>query len=519
MKMRTYTTMLLAWLVIGSAFAEETAWRPSSAESGSSGPSFSAADFYPANCALCHGGQLEGTTLGPALYGADLAHGDSVEEIVKSIQEGFPEKNMPAWGSILSEEKAKQIALFLTEIREDLSYETFNYDSVFSVPVHAIQSEELSFVLETVAVGLAALPFSIEPLPDGRILLTERKKGLRLISVEGEPSEYIIGTPRTYGTSGMFRSVKQEYGHGWMMDVKIHPDYKDNGWVYIHYGDRCEQCNSYSRKTKDPVSMNRLIRGRIRDGHWIDEEVIWEARREHYGPVPDLGGGGRTAFDESGHVFFSVGMQGLDNHRGIQDLSIPWGKVHRIKDDGSLPVDNPFYYREAALKSVWTYGHRSPQGLEYRRETNDLWSTEMGPRGGDELNRLAAGRNYGWPLYSKGINYDGTTINYGKNLGIEFDLEDIEQPVVDFTPSPAVSSFVFYSGAAFPEWSGDIIMGSLKARTLYRMVLEENRVVHTEKLVTNLARFRDIEIDSDGHILVLLEHNTGSRIIKLKPAR
>lgn len=194
-----------------------------------------------------------------------------------------------------------------------------------------------------------------------------------------------------------------------------------------------------------------------------------------------------------------------------------------MKDDGPLPVDNPFYYRDAALKSVWTYGHRSPQGLEYRRETNDLWSTEMGPRDGDEMNRLAAGRNYGWSLYSKGINCDGTTINYGKNLGIygknlgiEFDLE---QPVVDFTPSPAVSSFVFYSGAAFPEWSGDIIMGSLKARTLYRMVLEENRVVHTEKLVTNLARFRDIEIDSDGHILVLLEHNTGSRIMKLKPER
>ena len=130
---------------------------------------------------------------------------------------------------------------------------------------------------------------------------------------------------------------------------------------------------------------------------------------------------------------------------------------------------------------------------------------------------MEPGKNYGWPLYSKGIDYDGTAVEYGKGLGIEFDMEDIEQPAMDFTPSPAVSSFVFYSGDAFPQWKNNLIMGSLKARTLYRLVLDGDRVVHTEKLISNLARFRDIELDAQGNILLLLEHNSGSKIVRLKP--
>src|SRR5690606_15347730 len=131
---------------------------------------------------------------------------------------------------------------------------------------------------------------------------------------------------------------------------------------------------------------------------------------------------------------------------------LPYGKILRLERDGSIPPDNPFVGRADALAAIWTYGHRSPQGLEFDRETGLLWGTEMGPRGGDEVNLLLPGRNYGWPLYSKGINYDGTEVDYGKQLGIERDLDSIEQPVVDLTPAPAVSSFIIYDGASFPEW-------------------------------------------------------------------
>ena len=141
----------------------------------------------------------------------------------------------------------------------------------------------------------------------------------------------------------------------------------------------------------------------------------------------------------------------------------------------------------------------------------------MGPRGGDEVNRLLPGRNYGWPLHSKGQNYDGTPVAYGKALNIEFDLRDIQQPVVDLTPSPAVSSFVFYEGSQFPKWRGDLIVGSLKARSLFRMRIEDNKVVHRETLLSNLARFRDIEIGPNGELFVLLEHNSGGQIVRLVP--
>ena len=506
----------LFFSVAASAVAEEESWMQGEVDPEQH-PSVRS-EVYSANCAVCHGDRLEGTTQGPALFGNELINGDSVGEIIRSIQEGFPAENMPAWAPVLSEQEIKQLAIYLSEIRSNMTYETFNYDSVFVIPEEPIVTEEVSIVLETFVSGLDPLPFSIEPLPDGQILLTERKRGISLISSEGVQSDYIIGAPRAYGSSGIFRSVKQEYGHGWMMDVNIHPEYEDNGWIYIQYGDRCEGCNQFSLNSKSPVSMNRLIRGRVKEGEWTDEEVIWEADKAHYGPVPDLAGGGRTTFDESGHVYISVGMQGLDNHKGVQNLSVPWGKIHRVKDDGKIPKDNPFYYKDSALRTVWTYGHRSPQGLEYRKETGEVWSTEMGPRGGDELNHLEPGKNYGWPLYSKGIDYDGTAVEYGKDLGIEFDLEDIKQPAYDFTPSPAVSSFVFYSGEAFPQWKDNLIMGSLKARTLYRFVLEGDRVVHTEKLITDLARFRDIELDSQGNILLLLEHNSGSKIVRLKPA-
>ena len=250
---------------------------------------------------------------------------------------------------------------------------------------------------------------------------------------------------------------------------------------------------------------------------------------ETYTSMPDVGAGGRIAFDDQGHVFLSIGMKGGSNYEGIQDLSLPYGKIHRVNDDGSVPADNPFVVELGtpiasspgqpadAMQTIWTYGHRSPQGLEFNHLTGELWGSEMGPRGGDEVNLLLPGRNYGWPLTSKGVDYDGTTVEYGINLGIEFDINDIEQPVVDFSPSPAISSFVFYSGNAFPNWQDDIIIGSLKAGELYRLEIEDNQLVHRETLIKGLARIRDIEVGYDGLIYLLLENQAGGKIVRLVP--
>jgi aldose sugar dehydrogenase len=145
--------------------------------------------------------------------------------------------------------------------------------------------------------------------------------------------------------------------------------------------------------------------------------------------------------------------------------------------------------------------------------------TEHGPRGGDEVNLLLPGRNYGWPLYSKGLNYDGTPVDYGKELHLKVDMKDIEQPIVDFTPSPAISSFVFYEGDAFPEWRHNMIVGSLKAATLYRLEIENNKLVHKEAIVENLARIRDVAVGYDGLIYLLLESDAGGAIVRLVPER
>ena len=231
-----------------------------------------------------------------------------------------------------------------------------------------------------------------------------------------------------------------------------------------------------------------------------------------------MAAGGRLAFDGKGHVFFSVGIKGISEAHGIQDLGRPYGKIHRVNDDGSIPADNPFVNVSGALPTIWTYGHRSPQGLEYNRKTGQVWGTEMGQRGGDEVNLLSPGKNYGWPLYSKGLKYDGTPVDFGKELGIKFELADIQQPIVDLTPSPAISSFVFYDGAAFPNWRENIIVGTLKATELYRMELEGDRVVHTETLLKDLGRIRDVAVGREGAVYLLLEHHSGGRILRLVPA-
>ena len=469
--------------------------------------------LYEANCAQCHGEHFEGAPLGTPLVGRALVHGDTVPQIAKSIAEGFPATGMPGWSKTLSPGQIQSLAILVAERRSDYTMGDFKVDTPLVIPEGTLESEEHDFRIEVVATGLDPLPFSIAPLPDGRILVTEKTRGLRIVSKDGVTSALVEGTPAAHDDGLELASLV--YGRGWLMDVALHPDYEENGWIYLHFGDRCEDCGP---------SMNKLVRARIEDGRWVDEETIWQADPSTYTRVPDMGAGGRIAFDAPRegrrHVYLSIGIKGRNNYEGIQDLARPYGKIHRVYDDGAVPADNPFVATPGALPSTWTYGHRSPQGLEVDPATGRLWSTEMGPRGGDELNLLRPGRNYGWPLTSKGVNYDGTPVEYGKILGIEPDLDAIEQPVLDMTPSPAISSFVVYDGEAFPGWKGNLIAGTLKATELYRWVLDDEtgeRVAHTETLLAGIARIRDVETAPDGTLLLLLEHGSGGQIVRLAP--
>ncbi|MDG2319623.1 MAG: PQQ-dependent sugar dehydrogenase [Rhodospirillaceae bacterium] len=471
------------------------------------------AGLYQQECAVCHGEALQGAAQGSALVGADLVFGSSIEDIAKNTRDGFPDRGMPAWSTVLNDDQVLALAIYISEQRQGTNLDDFRYNAPLIVPNRVIKSEHHDFTLKTVVKDLDALPFSIQPLSNGLILLTEKTKGLSIITREGKQQPLIRDTPKAYDDS--FDMVGQPMGLGWLMDVALHPDYDLNGLIYLHYGDRCGDCNATSRASGQDVSMNKLVRGRIRDGFWIEEQTIWEADKETYTLMPEIAAGGRITFDDGGYVYFSVGMKGPLEHIGVQDLTLPYGKIMRLHDDGRVPKDNPFVDDPAAVQAIWSYGHRNPQGLEFNTDRGQLWSTEMGPRGGDELNLIQMGLNYGWPLTSKGVNYDGTPVAWGEVLGIDFYVDDMEPPVIDFTPAPAISSFAFYDGAYFPAWNGSIIVGTLRASDLMRIELEDGKEAYRETLIEDLARIRDVEIGPGGEVYILVEHDTGGRIVKL----
>ena len=216
---------------------------------------------YDENCSVCHGENLEGTPQGTSLIGVDLIHGDSVAEISKSIAQGFPGRGMPASSHILDDAQIQSLAIFISERRFGRTQTDFKVDAPLVMPEGKIESEQHNFRIETVARNLHPLPFSIAPLPDGRILLTEKTRGLSVISKDGEQSDLIQGTPKAYDDGIEIPFIRLAFGLGWMMDVAIHPNYEDNGWIYLHYGDRCGDCNAMSRERGEDVSMNALVPG------------------------------------------------------------------------------------------------------------------------------------------------------------------------------------------------------------------------------------------------------------------
>ncbi|MCH2347704.1 MAG: PQQ-dependent sugar dehydrogenase, partial [Pseudomonadales bacterium] len=341
-------------IITAAAFAQADAY---------SGVTDSMVSFLE-NCAVCHGENLEGAAQGTPLRG-ELKHGDSMTALTAGISRGYEASGMPAWSKVFSSAKIRNIAMYILETRANVNYVTSNFDLPLLLPGGEIESELHNFRLETVIEELDPLPFSIEPLPDGRLLLTEKTKGVRIIDISGEKSGLINGTPRVY--DDIYRLATRldiERGMGWLFDIVLHPDYEENGWIYLYFGDRCNDCNVISRETGRAVSMNKLVRGKIEGEEWVEEETIWQAEMEHYGTAGDVGAGGRVTFDNFGHVYFSVGMKGGSNNRGIQDLSTPYGKVHRVNDDGSIPLDKPFADRDDVYRSIYTYCHRSPQGME-----------------------------------------------------------------------------------------------------------------------------------------------------------
>ena len=505
--MSTWLKVLIVLLVLGVLIAAGLTWFIATYEARE--PSRLA---YGEHCADCHGADLNGSAQGPALVGAPLKRGDSTAALIAAIAEGHTGQAMADWRDVLPEETIKALALFVSEQRQQIP--TISDSYTHTLPDGVQHSRYYDFRVELFA-ELQSRPYSMAPLPDGRILVSEKVRGLSIVVTNGTQGELVSGTPRVWE---QLATVRGSYiGLGMFLEVALHPEFDENGWIYLSHTERCQlDCGSWL-----PVSMVRVVRGKIRDGRWVDEEIVWHVHHDHYTVVPDGVACGRLAFDGRGHLFLSVG--GKSTYDNLHVLDTPYGKIHRVRDDGTVPEDNPFWSpadsrpESSTRHTVWSYGHRTSQGLEAHPVTGAVWNTEMGPRGGDEVNRIIAGGNYGWPLYTNGLDYDGKPVTIGEDLGLTFAKADTVLPVVDFTPAPSLSSFTFHNGDRFPSWKDDLLVGSLRARTLYRLRIRDGALVEQEKLLSNLGRIRDVEMGADGLVYVLLEHGEAGSLVRLVP--
>ncbi len=460
------------------------------------------------SCAGCHGDHLQGTETGPSLVAEELEFGASTSQLIRSITDQH--EHLPEG---MSASMVKALALYIIERRQQLPSIAASHTHKIPADVVATQHHDLRVELVT---ELTSGPYSMEPLPDGRILVAEKVRGLSIVDEDGQQGPLIDGTPEVW--SEIIHIRGSYVGLGQMLDVELHPDYDSNGWIYFSHTDRCQlDCG-----TPWPRSMVRVVRGRLNGNSWVNQEIMWSVHKDNYTVVPDGVAGGRIAFDGAGYLYVTVG--GKASYDNLHVMDTPYGKIHRVHGDGRIPEDNPFWRPDeentpaSVRNTVYSYGHRTTQGLSTDPRTGLIWSSEMGPRGGDEINRIVSGGNYGWPLYTNGLDYNAEPISIGKDLGLDFPLSATIEPVVDFTPAPSLSNFTFHDGDAFPAWNNDLLVGSLRAQTLFRIRLDGDQVVELEPLLTHFGRIRDVEMGYDGLVYILLEHGKGGSIVRLIPS-
>lgn len=347
-----------------------------------------------------------------------------------------------------------------------------------------VDSEKASFYVDTLYTGLEN-PWGMTWLPDGRLLVTERAGEILVFKNDQYTGKKLKDVPATY-----------QNGQGGLLDIQLHPDYADNGWIYVTYA-----------KPENGGGRTVLARFQLNSDQITNLEVLYRTD-----PVTSSGAhfGSRIIFDAHGYVYFSTGERGTGEN--AQNLTNDMGKIHRLHDDGRIPQDNPFASHPNAKHSIWSYGHRNVQGLVYDGVNDVIYATEHGPRGGDELNVVEKGRNYGWPVITYGINYDGSIIS---------DLTQksgMEQPIHYWVPSIGPCGLLFYTGDRYPGWKHNLFVGALAGMHVVRIeVSNNNEYRHGEKLLPDIGRVRQVAQSPDGYIYLLTEGP--GLLLKLIPAK
>jgi aldose sugar dehydrogenase len=336
----------------------------------------------------------------------------------------------------------------------------------------AVVSEKMTFSVDTLFTDFEN-PWGMTWLPDGRMLVTERKGEILVFKDDKFTGEKLTGVPAVH-----------EVNQAGLLDIAIHPDYANNGWIYLAYA-----------KDMGEGGVLVISRAKLQGNALVDlEELIvnmheWKGGR-HFGT--------RIVFDKDNYLYYSNGDKG-SRPQNAQELDNAHGKIHRIHDDGSIPSDNPFVDVEGAVTSIWTYGNRNPQGIIYDAENDRLWSVEHGPKGGDELNLIEKGKNYGWPEITYGIDYDGSIITE------DTEKEGMEQPVTYWVPSIATCGMTLVTSDKYPAWKGNILVAGLAGQQVARVELDGTSYVGEEKLLDGIGRVRQVSQSPDGYIYVITE--------------
>jgi len=343
--------------------------------------------------------------------------------------------------------------------------------------------------------SMAFLPGpSTAPGAAGDMLVTERPGRLRIIRGGKLLPQAVEGVPKVLHA-----------GQGGLLEVAVHPNFASNRLIYL----------SYSKPgATDAQARTALVRARLENDRLADVQEIFDAVSQGRGHF-----GGKIAFDRNGYLFLTLGDRqvppdgNLEAHPA-QDLATHHGTIVRLHDDGRVPQDNPFVNRAGARPEIWSYGHRNVQGVAIHPETGDIWANEHGPQGGDEVNLIQPGRNYGWPVIGYGVNYQsGLAIHAGTHR------QGMEQPVHVWVPSIGISGMMFYTGDKFPGWRGNMFVGGMAGQQLVRLTLNGQRITSRESLVEQMGRIRDVRQGPDGYIYLVMEDREGrpTPVLRLEP--
>lgn len=425
------------------------------------------AALYQTYCSSCHGEQML------AFADRTWKHGNEKDSLVKSINLGYATAGMPSWKAALTTQQIDELSDYILKGIEQV--EKYGFEAI-KLETDTFKTEALTFHLDTVVSGMNN-PWGMTFLPSGDMLVTEKSGALFRVNALGEKI-VVEGTPK----------VRNDV-QGGLLDIILDPDFAQNKFVYISYSDYIVNNEG---DTLSGTAINRYTyqNDKLTESLNLFKGEPYTTAMWHYGS--------RMAFDKQGFLYFSASDRANQNENP-QTLSNPKGKVHRINPDGSIPTDNPFVDQKDAVASIYSYGHRNIQGLTLQRNTGEIWTHEHGPRGGDEINIISAGLNYGWPIISYGINYDGTTFTS------DLEKEGMEQPLHYWVPSIAPCGMTFVDSDIYPGWKGDLMVGSLRFNYLNRCIMKGDKVVGEEPLMKNIGRVRNVVQGPDGYLYVAVE--------------